>query len=140
MWNTLKNAFKSAKEKIKDKIRARFSQLPPPSDWLVRRDLVIGAVMDMADDVVKLEPDDLLKIEWIAAAADSAEFALDVAEYIPGLEKAELVRSAFKSAWASILKFDDISDKFWESKARPFLNRYVERARQIGYYTAKKNA
>lgn len=137
MFETVKGLFRKAKDKIKDKIRKRLKDLPPLSQVIQQRHVFAAALVSIGNELSAIEPNDVFKLDYVAAAVDAAEFAADVTESIPGLEKLDEVRDACHLAWKGVNKVDEGFDKFWETKARPFINNYVAKAREEGYFKEK---
>lgn len=138
MFESVKGLFRKAKDKIKDKIRKRLKDLPPLSQIIQQRHVFAAALVALGDEVSAVEPNDVFKLEYVASAVDAAEFAADLTESIPGLEKLDEVRDAVRLAWKGVNKVDEGFDTFWANKARPFINNYVAKARAEGYFQEKK--
>lgn len=132
MWTRIKKLFR--KKPVAEALSQSISQVTPLRDLVEQSYVLLGTLRDLGDDFVKLEPSDLGRIKWVADAADAAQFISGVTEYIPGLQKAAAVFAALRLGWKSVNATDDKIDAWWISKGRPFLDKYVEKAKALGYY------
>lgn len=129
----LKTWFKSKYQKIRDKIRAKLKDLPSLEDIIKERHVYMAALLALGDKASAMEPEDLAQLDYVRQAIQVAEFTADATELIPGLDKLDDVRDAVKLAWRGAGKLDDKFDDWW-AKTRPFIDAYVRRARETGYF------
>lgn len=131
-----KTAYEKLRGKIKAKIKQKVGELPPLSELIKYRKVFASALLTLGDATSAWEPEELARLEYVTELMDAAEFAADVTELIPGLDKLDDVRDGVKLAFKGFSKLDQTFDEFW-TKIRPFINSYVTNARAVGYYPSK---
>lgn len=128
--------FKSAVQKVKDKISAKLKELPPLSEVIKEHKVYLEALAKVIDNVSAYDPEDIAKLNYVRQAIQAAEFAADASELIPGLDKLDAVRDAVRLAMRAAQKGDDKFDAWWAG-IRPFIDTYVHSARETGYFKKK---